>query len=417
MFISVNNLLHQYNNIIKNSFYLSIVYGIRLLLPFIAMPYIIRVCGAENYGKIILAQTVAVYFAAFVNLGLPTAMPKEIVSNMHSLVQLSDLTSAFIAIRIALAGLGACILVVMINFSTLLQNISILLAYAYIMVIAEALSLLSIYQGLEKMQNITIINIVAVIFYAATLFTLVKNESDYKLIPLLQSLGMLLSAFIGLVILHFKYNIKIKIPSYLTISHLVKKSIIFALANISSTVNSNISRLFTGISLGSYDLALLDVAQKIYEAAAVPVTIVEQAIFPHNARKKDHAIARQLFWIMFVFSCICAVLLLIGTPVAVNFFGAGKLNAAIPLCYWLSIKVVLTGLNYYTGAPLLVAFGHPKPYNTSIIFSTVVILILSIVFYFMDIFSLPVFIVLLILGDLITFFIRFYYCKKLINIP
>ncbi|MBR2358209.1 MAG: oligosaccharide flippase family protein, partial [Lentisphaeria bacterium] len=107
MFFSLKDLFEQYKTIIKNSFFLSIVYGIRLLLPFIAMPYIIRVCGAENYGKIILAQTVACYFSAFVNWGLPTILPKEIADNVHSVKKLSAITTAATLLKLlfALAGI------------------------------------------------------------------------------------------------------------------------------------------------------------------------------------------------------------------------------------------------------------------------------------------------------------------------
>ncbi len=417
MFFSANNLLNQYSNIIKNSFFLSIVYGIKLLLPFISMPYIIRVCGVENYGKIILAQTIILYFNALVNLGLPTILPKEIANNIHSIQELSRIASAFIAIRVFLAVIGAVILSIITLFAPILQNITMVIIYAYIAVIAEALSTHSIFQGLEKMQNIAIINSFSVIFYIASLLICVRNKPDYVWIPLLQSLGLLIASCIGLTVLRFKYNIRICVFSFSHITDLIYKGTTFALSHIFAIVNSNFNRLFAGMTLGMYDLALLDISQKISETAALPTSIIEQAIFPHNARKKDISMARQMFWIMLAFSCICALLMLIGTPLAVKFLGAGKLNAAIPLTCWLGIKVVLSGMNYYSGAPLLVAFGFPRPYNSSIIISTILVILLSIIFYFMKILSLNIFVFLIILGDLITFIIRIYYCKKYIDVP
>lgn len=417
MFFSLKDLFEQYKTIIKNSFFLSIVYGIRLLLPFIAMPYIIRVCGAENYGKIILAQTVACYFSAFVNWGLPTILPKEIADNVHSVKKLSAITTAATLLKLLFALAGIFILLPLIYLIPAFQEIKIMILFAYIAVLAEVLSPLSIFQGLEKMQNITFINTISVIFYFMTLLIFVKNESQYTIVPLLHASGILLASITGLAVLILKYNIKIIKPQIPHFVYIFKNSSIFAVSFLANSINYNISRLLTGITLGGQDLATMDIAQKISEAASVPVSIAEQAIFPHNARKKDSAMARQLFWIMLLFSCICAVIMLLGTPIAVKFLGANKLNTAIPLTCVLSIKVVLVGLNYYTGAPLLVAFGYSKPYNASIIFSTVAILILSIVIYFMEMFSLLIFIFLMILGDLITFSIRFYYCKKLINIP
>lgn len=53
------------------------------------------------------------------------------------------------------------------------------------------------YQGVEKMKYITLIRFTSIFFYTVTVFIFIKNESDYLLIPLLQSLGWLLSGVIS----------------------------------------------------------------------------------------------------------------------------------------------------------------------------------------------------------------------------
>jgi len=45
------------------------------------------------------------------------------------------------------------------------------------------------FQGVEQMRYITIINIVSKILFTIAIFVLVKQSSDYLLVPLLTSLG------------------------------------------------------------------------------------------------------------------------------------------------------------------------------------------------------------------------------------
>lgn len=79
MFTHFNILLKQYKTIAVNFFFLSFVEGIKLALPIVAMPYIIKVAGVENYGKIIFSQAIMAYFSKFINFGLNIVIVKDIV--------------------------------------------------------------------------------------------------------------------------------------------------------------------------------------------------------------------------------------------------------------------------------------------------------------------------------------------------
>lgn len=49
------NKLRNNRTILQNTGYLSIIEVIRLAMLFIALPYIIRTVGAENYGMAVFA--------------------------------------------------------------------------------------------------------------------------------------------------------------------------------------------------------------------------------------------------------------------------------------------------------------------------------------------------------------------------
>lgn len=53
--------------IFQNTGYLSIIEIIRLAMPFIALPYVIRIIGIDKYGIAVFAQTIVSYFSIFIN--------------------------------------------------------------------------------------------------------------------------------------------------------------------------------------------------------------------------------------------------------------------------------------------------------------------------------------------------------------
>lgn len=54
--MKIKKSLDSYKVIFQNTFYLSIIEAIRLIMPFIALPYIITTIGATNYGIIIFLK-------------------------------------------------------------------------------------------------------------------------------------------------------------------------------------------------------------------------------------------------------------------------------------------------------------------------------------------------------------------------
>ena len=46
------SVFSKYNIIVKNTSYLSILELLKMVMPFIALPYIIRIVGSESYGLI-----------------------------------------------------------------------------------------------------------------------------------------------------------------------------------------------------------------------------------------------------------------------------------------------------------------------------------------------------------------------------
>ncbi|MFZ7239179.1 oligosaccharide flippase family protein, partial [Avibacterium avium] len=71
----------EYKTQINNFLYLSIVYGVNILLPLVLFPFLLHRLGENLYGKIIFAQTIANYFLVFTNFGFNISSTKSISLN------------------------------------------------------------------------------------------------------------------------------------------------------------------------------------------------------------------------------------------------------------------------------------------------------------------------------------------------
>ena len=408
----LSSTFNQYKNIIKNSLFLSIVDGVKLLLPFIAMPYIIRVCGVENFGRIIFAQTIIGYFSIVINFGLNIFTVKEVANNLDNQQKLSRITGTFITLRLLLALLCFAVLCLLTQFVPFLRQFRTLMLFAFVASVAETFNMTAFFQGMEKMHNIAMLQLIAVVFYIATLFIFVRKVSAYELVPLLQALGLLLAALLGVAMLYLKYKLKPVLPTVGDIFSMAKSSFPFAMSRIAIIINANTAKFFTGMVLGMHDLAVLDIVQKISSAAMLPANIIDQAIYPHNAKHKDRNFATKTFYYMLLLGGACAGIMMAGTPLAVQFFGHGELNDAVPLLYIMSIYVVLTTLTLYTGTPVLVAFGYPKPFNMSIIWISLLTIVIYPAMYYSGLLSLNKVIGFIIFNEAFFAGYRIYYCAK-----
>ena len=144
----------------------------------------------------------------------------------------------------------------------------------------------------------------------------------------------------------------------------------------------------------------------------IPINIVDQAIYPHNAKKRNKHFANITFFGVFTLGIFCALSMITGSPYAVNFFGQGELNDAAPLVCWLGIKVIFNAVSAYTGTPVLVAFGYAKTFSISLVWTSVISLLLYTTIYISGILSLHVIIAIMIFDSLFIAAYRLFCCVK-----
>ena len=178
----------------KNFSALAVLQAMRYLIPFIVLPYVTPIIGVEHFGEIAVAYAIALIFQTFVKFSFDFIGARDIARNREDMEKVSDIVSTILCARIILYILAftllSCIVLIVPQFREIWLLILISVATAFFsMHVSEWF-----FQGMEKMEHITIVNVISRVVYLALIFLFIKEREDYILYPLFNLFGFVLAA-------------------------------------------------------------------------------------------------------------------------------------------------------------------------------------------------------------------------------
>ena len=393
---------NKYKVIVHNTTYLSVLEILKMVMPFVALPYLISTVGADKYGLVVFAQAIISYFIIFINFGLDVSAVKK----------LSEVVSSVLIIKAFLFILSFLALGVLLLCVKQFRDNYVLFLLSFLSCLSEILFPVWFYQGVEKMKYITLIRFTSIFFYTVTVFIFIKNESDYLLIPLLQSLGWLLSGVISFFMLIRVEKISLFVPTIESIRRYFKESVPFFVSRVSVVINASMAKTICGIFFSMHEVAVFDLAQKIAMTALVPLQMLNQALFPHIAKTLDRKFVNKCFRLILLATGCIIVIVYILAPFAVFVLSDGKLPESVDILHVFSLFIFSGGITSFTGSPVLVSFGYSKPFNRSVVLSTFVLIVIYMVLYFTNSFSIINFALALGFAEFVIAIYRLYYCNR-----
>lgn len=406
--------IKNHKAIISNTFYLSIIQAIKLFSPFLALPYILKTIGADKFGEIVFAQSVAAFSFILINFGLDVSAVKDISQNRNDKVELSRIVSSVLSVKLILFTLTLALYTAIVFVVPKFYNNYILFLIVFGTAIPEVIFPVWYFQGIEKMKLLTITSFLSIAFYLSTLFIFVKDQDDYLYVPMLQVGGLILSSFVGLIILLGVEKIKLIKPAKAELVKTFKDSIPFFTSRVSVVINQNIAKVVSGFFLGMTEVAAFELAQKIISAALIPFSMLNQAIFPHNANKKNVVFARKIGYFMIALAVIMSIITYVGAPFAVKFFAgdSGIIQLSTETTRLLIGYLFFGSLVLYYGSPTLIAWGYVRPFNVSVYISTITLLVLYGILYLLGLLRIEFFALSLMIVEMVISGYRYYFCRK-----
>lgn len=186
-----------------NIFYLFAGQGVSGILFFIAMAYLARILGPENFGIINFCEVVFMFFLALSTLGINFIGTREVARDKS---KISYYVGRFVSLRLILSAASLALLfifvIIFLRESTI-RHVSVVYGLA---LIPAAFFLDWFFQGLEKMYYVTLSALAKALFFAGGVFLLVKDVSRILWIAYLYLFSWIASSLILILIYRLKYG-------------------------------------------------------------------------------------------------------------------------------------------------------------------------------------------------------------------
>jgi PST family polysaccharide transporter len=228
---------------------------------------------------------------------------------------------------------------------------------------------------------------------------------------LFTSIGLLLGTLISLYIVFVKHKIKFTIQPLSVLQEHLKDSIPFFSSRVSVAIMEKTNFILIGSFIGYKEVAYYDLAVKFVTVMKAPFNIFNQVLFPNVSRTKNVSLVlRTLRVLVFVYLIGYCTLYFLGDPLIRLIAGVDLLPAKYVL-YLLGTTAITELISVFMGAPMLLALGHKREYNKSIIYGSLSYLILILMLYVINWIGLYQLTIVTIISSLITLLYRAYYCR------
>ena len=178
--------------------------GFNLITPLLVVPYIVSVCGVENFGKASIAMAISFFMMVFIDYGSDIIGVKEAAVNRENAIELEKIFVTTISSK-------AVLLVLVILFSTLLfyfvpffNKDKSLYLLGLPVLIGQCINPTWFLQGVENFK--CIITITSKLIYLFGIFFFIHQKADYIFINLWWGIGTILANGIALYSIFRKHN-------------------------------------------------------------------------------------------------------------------------------------------------------------------------------------------------------------------
>lgn len=202
------------STLFKNMSSLVLIQIANFIIPLLIVPYISRIIGLENYGKLEYARTFVLYFTILIDYGFNLTATRAISTQRDNPKKINEIISNIFVAKFLLFLIATVIFWLLLQFDDTLNQKSFLLWVTYLINFGFLLFPLWFFQGMEKLATIAYINFAIKLIVVSGVIFFIKERSDYWIYNLFLSFAQVAIGIVSVYILYAKFGIRFKIPEF-----------------------------------------------------------------------------------------------------------------------------------------------------------------------------------------------------------
>ena len=364
----------KYKQLVANFFSLSILNGLNVLLPLVTLPYILNVVGKANYGAYSYVYVIVQYVILFSTYGFNFSATKQISQCRDSKETVSRVYNAVIASK-ALIAVALSFVLLLFSRWVFKDATSIwMFIYGLGMVVGDIFTPVWLFQGMEKMKYMTVVNASSKILFTILIFIIVRSREDYDMLILLNSCGYLLAGLLSLILVHRQFHLKLHRVGWSDIRLQLKEgSAVFG-----STFGMNLYRNANVIILKQFVtddvVGLYSATEKVIKGFQSLISPAAQVLFPHlSLRFKDKPVKENMCLLRKLAVPFTSVVLVITivvylfAPLISDVLCGREFAACVPYIRVMTLVILFGEINYLVGIVGLINMNGQMEFFQSVI--------------------------------------------------
>ena len=276
------------NRVLSNYIYLLLIQGANFILPLITFPYLVRTLHLEKYGVVMMAGSLMVFMNIFVDFGFNISATREVSIIRDDKMKLSAFYWNVFYVKLILLCISFIILYLLTLTVSKLHSEQSVFLLSFGVVIGQNIFPTWFFQGIEKMKVITLINVLAKIIFAITIFIFIKTPAQYIFVPVLNSLGFIIAGTFGFLIsLRYIHYLR---PQKSVMKGFIGENKSLIVSNFATSIYTSGNTFILGLIGGEAMAGIYSSMEKLVMAIKTLYTPLYQAMFPWLASKPKEKI-------------------------------------------------------------------------------------------------------------------------------
>lgn len=339
-FSNLLSLLKLNIKIIENYFMMTILQALNSFFYLLVLPFLFRKVGAESYGLFVYISSIASFLSFLLNLGLDIPATKRVAENFSNNLVLSKIYSQVTLAKICLSILIISVIVFLSDFLPFIQQHEALFYYCFLSTVGLNLFPIWLFQGLQKMKIVTLIQFLCRLISLPFIFLLINTSNDINLYSFILAITNFGSLIIIFLILNKFYGIRYVGVKYNDLRMLLKEGQPILLAQMIGGVREYSIPILLAHFFSYKEVAVYDLANKLILVPKSLFLSINAAIFPKLIIKKSSNITKKVIKYEYILSIFTIVLLAFSLKFIVILIGGIQMIQSYYLAILLSVSIL-----------------------------------------------------------------------------
>jgi len=364
---------------------LSILQIANYILPLITLPYLVRILGPEKFGLVTFSQAFISYFIILTDYGFNLSATREISINRGNKVKVIEIFNSVMIIKLFLIVISFVIMTIIVSQFQKFKQDWLIYYLTFGMVLGQVLFPVWFFQGIERMNYITKLNIIAKLIFTVSIFMFIKKPEDYIILPIINSFGSIIAGLLGIRIVFKKFRMKIEKVKLENIKFHLKEGGYIFFSSVATSFYTLGNIFILGLFTNNIIVGYYAGAEKIIRAIQGLLGPISQTVYPHisklmNDSKEDGIkFIKKLFVYFGGFSFSLSFFVFIFNDLLVKVLLGKQYSESVIVLRILAFIPFIVGLSNILGIQTMLTLNYQKAFIKIILFASLINLILSLI--------------------------------------